>query len=340
MNGTSSYNYGTGTAVTSIASAKPSIPSSLWNNSTKPTTRTVTRTVGTIGTDSSTTAKIPIPTVPSISIPPPPASVTEFDSTTSLGPSYTITTYTTVKVINTTFSSQLPGASTISRSAFRTTMRTTVVVTITNTVPLSTGTGYMPTNSGTVASSRILSLSSSSSIYLSKSLSYGTTSTSNWLNTTSTVIGISTKLTSSTETATTDAAFSSSSNVPCATDTGSASRSSVTLGTTLSSALPSLVTLKSTLSLSTSSDKYGYPPSPSPETTVDSAKPSIVPSSTSDIPGGYGSEDSTSSLGTAVSSALPSSVTHSILSVSGDYGDYPLDSKESTSSGPGTTIAS
>ncbi|KAK1995979.1 hypothetical protein LX36DRAFT_581292, partial [Colletotrichum falcatum] len=119
----SSYSYGTGTAGTTVTSARPSLPTSLWSNSTKPITPTIRST----GTDLSTTAKVTIPTIPSISIPPPPATFTGPNGTTSSGPSYTVTTYTTVRAINTTVSSQLPGASTLSPSTSVTTVRTTMV---------------------------------------------------------------------------------------------------------------------------------------------------------------------------------------------------------------------
>ncbi|GJC87176.1 hypothetical protein ColLi_10014 [Colletotrichum liriopes] len=337
----SSSDYGTGTAGTSATSARSSLSSTLWNNSTKPITRTITRTVRTTGTGSSTTvAEVTIPTIPSISIPPPPPTVTESRSTTSLDSSYTVTTYTTVMVINTTVSSQLPGASTLSRPASRTTMRTTVVVTVTSTIPFSTGTGQTFTNSGTGAPSGFPSLSLSSSIRLSNTLSYRITSTSALFNKTSIVVGVSTRLTSFSEVATTGVTFTSSSKVPCATDTESVSRFSDISGTSVSSVLPSLVISTSTATPSTISEGYENPPSSSLGTTVDSAKPSFISSSTSDIPGGYETEYPTSSPGITVSSALPTLVTPSISSMPAGYDDYPSYSEESTAKYSGTTIAS
>ncbi|KZL85837.1 hypothetical protein CI238_05747 [Colletotrichum incanum] len=336
----SSSSYGTGTAGTSVTSAMPSLSSTLGSNSTKPITRTITRTVRTTDTGSSTTvAEVTITTIPSIGIPPPPVTVTKPLSTASPGSSYSVTTYTTVMVINTTVSSQLPGASTLSRSASRTTMRTTVVVTITNTIPLSTGTGQTSANSGSGVSSRFPSLSSSISIRLSNSLSYGTTSTSALFNTTSTVVSVSTELASSTEAATKSAASTFSSKVPCATNTRSVLGSSAIPGTTASGALPSLAISTSTSTPSTMSDGYGFSAS-SLGTKVDSAKPSFVSSSTSNIPGGYGSEYSTSSPGTIISGALPSLITSSISSMPAGYEDYPSYSKDSTAKYSGTTIAS
>ncbi|OBR04214.1 hypothetical protein CH63R_13341 [Colletotrichum higginsianum IMI 349063] len=320
------YATGTGSPGTSVSSGRAVPSSSLWSNSTEPITRTVTRTVRKSSSGSSTKARVTIPTIPIISIPPPPVTSTGSEPATSPGLSYSLTTYTTVRVINTTVSSQLPGLSTLSRSASRTTLRTTVVVTITNTIPLGTGTANSSTSSGTGVSSRFPALSSSSSIRLSNSLSYGTTTT---------------KATSSTV----------SSKVPCSTSTKTApklSTSSNTPGTTVSSALASLVTPTGTAKTRTipgayDSSLYSSSSSSSAGTTVESAKPSLVTGTTSGIPGAYESELLTLTPGTTVSDVLPTLITPtlSLPTLSPGYGEYPPVSEEPTSTGsPGTTVAS
>ncbi|KAJ3939867.1 uncharacterized protein N0V96_009856 [Colletotrichum fioriniae] len=261
-------SHGTGTAGTSVTTGSSS---SLWTNSTRThVTRTVTKTIRTTDTGSSTSSKVStqsIPSIPTISIPPLPSFSTRSESSIAPPISYSLTTLTTTSVFNTTVSSQHPGASTHSLSTSYTTKRTTVVVTLTKTVPLSTGTAY----SSTIR---------------------------------------------------------------------------------VSSALPTLVTPTGTATLSSVSGGYDYPPSTkesavSPGTTVGSAKPTLVSSSTSDIPGGYDTQypAPTSSLGITVSSALPTLISPTASSIPGGY-DYPPSpsskaSEETTSTEYlGTTVAS
>ncbi|KAJ0296876.1 hypothetical protein COL516b_011262 [Colletotrichum fioriniae] len=249
-------SHGTGTAGTSVTTGSSS---SLWTNSTRThVTRTVTKTIRTTDTGSSTSSKVStqsIPSIPTISIPPLPSFSTRSESSIAPPISYSLTTLTTTSVFNTTVSSQHPGASTHSLSTSYTTKRTTVVVTLTKTVPLSTGTAYSST-------------------------------------------------------------------------------------------------IRGTATLSSVSGGYDYPPSTkesavSPGTTVGSAKPTLVSSSTSDIPGGYDTQypAPTSSLGITVSSALPTLISPTASSIPGGY-DYPPSpsskaSEETTSTEYlGTTVAS
>lgn len=258
-----------------------------------------------------------------------------------------MTTLTTTSVFNTTVSSQHPGASTHSLSTSYTTKRTTVVVTLTKTVPLSTGTAYSSTIRGTGVSSGVPSVSSPTSIRLSTTLSYPTTTALSLSNTSLTSLGSSTPSTAYKEPCTTheQSTFTSVSSYHSPPSTSSP-------GFTVSSALPTLVTPTGTATLSSVSGGYDYPPSTkesavSPGTTVGSAKPTLVSSSTSDIPGGYDTQypAPTSSLGITVSSALPTLISPTASSIPGGY-DYPPSpsskaSEETTSTEYlGTTVAS
>ncbi|OLN96825.1 hypothetical protein CCHL11_02308 [Colletotrichum chlorophyti] len=329
--GTITYGTGTGTGTT-ITSSWSYPSSSIRSNTTQIIPDTTL----------SSTPRITLPTIPSISIPPWPTTSTESDSITYPPGSYTVTTYTTV--INTTVSSQLPGFSTLSSGetvpVSRTTIRSTVVVTVTrpisSSIPLSGGTAFTSTSGyRTGVTSGFPSLSLPSSIRLSSTLSYGTTTTG-WTNTT---------VTSRSGIQSTSDSFSSqiSTSVgPCTTETQSRSESTYP-ETTISSALTSLVS-------STDSVSTGYEYSTShPATTIDSAKPSLAPSSTSEIPGGYDSEYPTYSPGTTVESALPSLVYSTSTSIPVGYDAYPpsTPSSENTSTGyglpsssPGTTVES
>ncbi|KAJ5018144.1 hypothetical protein K4K57_006209 [Colletotrichum sp. SAR 10_99] len=317
-----SLTTGTGTGASSV----PYPSSSLWSNTTRPIPST---TPGSLTTTEATLPTIPIPT-------PSDVDTTSAPCTTYGCPSYTTATYTTV--INTTVSDQLPETGTASQS--KTTLRSTIIVTVTKSLPSSTGTGYSSTSPGTGISTDFPSHTiPTSSIKLSSTLSYPTTTSSSWTNTTTTSSGTSTETTS--DDVITSTQSPSSTKKPCTThkaesstessiesSTQSSTYPASSPGTTVSDAKPSAVTTSSSIF-----GGYDTYPTSSPSTTVSDAKPSAVSPSkspSSSISGGYDSYP-TSTSGTTVSDAKPSLVTPS-SSIDGGYDTYPTSS-------PGTTVS-
>ncbi|KAL0932673.1 uncharacterized protein CTRU02_211636 [Colletotrichum truncatum] len=318
------YITGTGTIGT-ISRLYPS--SSVWSNTTRSFSKT--RTGAT-----TTNVVLPTATVSTLSSISSVAETTSAPCTTYGCPSYTTLTYTTV--INTTVSDQLPGASTLltggTRSASRTTLRSTIVVTVTRSVPSSTGTAYSSSSFGTFVSSRYSSkLTRTSSIRLSATLSYGTTTTASSARTYTTSRASMESTSDSTAISTPE---SSARAIPCTSHAESTSSAVSSLRTTVQSALPSTVTSSSSISGS-----YEYTVSSS-KATIQSAKPSVVTVSTA-ITGGY-DDFPTPSPKTTVNSAKPSLVTsipggYEYPSASGDLSSTKHDHSTRT---PGTTVES
>ncbi|KAI8263154.1 hypothetical protein K4K53_009601 [Colletotrichum sp. SAR 10_77] len=218
-----SLTTGTGTGASSV----PYPSSSLWSNTTRPIPST---TPGSLTTTEATLSTIPIPT-------PSDVDTTSAPCTTYGCPSYTTATYTTV--INTTVSDQLPETGTASQS--KTTLRSTIIVTVTKSLPSSTGTGYSSTSPGTGISTGFPSHTiPTSSIKLSSTLSYPTTTSSSWTNTTTTSSGTSTETTS--DDVITSTQSPSSTKKPCTTHKAESSTESIIESSTQSNAKPSLVT--------------------------------------------------------------------------------------------------